>query len=377
MSNETQQGQNSRTLNQELLSVAGFTPITDENGRTLADDRQRQLREEVHFNPETLDITFTNTVQKGRSNQPAQTVSDTTSKLSVELIFDTTLDGTDVRAKTIKIAKFMDPDQRTIRRQVPISQTPEQRRQAQAQNTPTPTRTQTTRKKIPAIVVFQWGTIWFEGYIDNFKERLELFSAQGIPLRSVVTISMTQQQRNVDPLANDRALAAQRNSGVGSGNLALHNNEIPPNTQGQRSADNQSVTQTAQNMGDPGAGRRIATQNGIENMRFPEVDVMAITDILQRRIQPITPFNIQGEVAVSGSSAMRFSGLHSVISPQATLTPRTSLRIDPVERRDRNLSIGPNTTFGVGGDVIGSGSASLSADVGVDADLQLDIHFEE
>ncbi len=359
MADATQKKSTSK-LKQELLSVAGFTPSTDDRGRSLPDSKQRQLREEVHFNPETLDISFTNSIQKGRSKQPAQTVSETTAKLSVELVFDTTFDGTDVRTKTVKIARFMDPDQKTVRRK---KKNPKTGKSA----------TRTTKKKIPAIVVFQWGTIWFEGYIDSFKEKLELFSSKGIPLRSVVSISMTQQQRNVDPLANDNALAAQKNSG---GDLALHNNVITLDDPVQPNPENQSVTQTAQNMGDPNATRRIATQNGIENIRFPEVDLLAITDELQRLTQPIALFGVDAAVT-AGASARRFSGLHGTIASEASLTPRPGLRFDPTERRDRGLAIGPNTVFGVGGNVKDTGSASLSADVGADTDLELDIHFEE
>ena len=41
------------------------------------------------------------------------------------------------------------------------------------------------------------------------------------------------------------------------------------------------------------------------------------------------------------------------------------------------VGIGFNTTFGLGGEVDTRGSASISADVGVNADIKLGIQFED
>jgi len=352
---ETQSTEAGTGLRDQLLSLAGFTPKTDENGRELSDAEQITQRVEVHFNPESLDITFTNTLQKGKSKQPAQTVTETTAKLSVELLFDTTMTGQDVRASTVKVAKLMDPTQKLV------------------QN-----KGKKEKKKIPAIVAFQWGSVFFEGYIDSFKEKLELFSAEGIPLRASVTISMTQQQRNVDPLENDLIAEAIRNSGVGNNNLMLHNNDIPPNATVTPNPAQRSVTQQAQAQGDASAGRRIARLNGIENMRLPEVESLAFVDVLQRRATPIlSTVARSSDNRASGPTAMRFARLRQAARPETVLTPRSRLRQQKLGRLDHDLSIGPGTTFGIGGDVQQNGSTNACSDVGLHSDLPLGIHFED
>src|SRR5262245_33686346 len=64
---------------------------------------------EVQFNPQTLKLSFANTNKGG--DQPGgsskQFVGSGTSKMSVELLFDTTIAGTDVRKKTEQVAFFI------------------------------------------------------------------------------------------------------------------------------------------------------------------------------------------------------------------------------------------------------------------------------
>ena len=65
---------------------------------------------EVHFNPDSLQYTITNNLQnQGSGNSTKQYVSDSTGKLSLALIFDSTGSGEDVRLKTNKIARLMEP----------------------------------------------------------------------------------------------------------------------------------------------------------------------------------------------------------------------------------------------------------------------------
>jgi hypothetical protein len=81
-----------------------FNPVS--NGTVVA----------VHFNPESLKVSFANENRGG--NQPAggggQFVGNGTSKMTVDLLFDTTEAGTDVRLITEQVAKFVqakDPSQ--------------------------------------------------------------------------------------------------------------------------------------------------------------------------------------------------------------------------------------------------------------------------
>jgi hypothetical protein len=138
----------------------------------------------VHFNPETLKLSYTVTVKadtgsKNSSDQASQQNSSSSAKLAVELVFDTTdlfedqQDQADV-VKTITskiVAAFVAP--------------------------PSPDGT-SQGKPIPANpCLFLWGTFQFVGLVDSYNETLEFFSASGVPLRSAVSLSLTQARYNV------------------------------------------------------------------------------------------------------------------------------------------------------------------------------------
>ena len=138
----------------------------------------------VHFNPETLKLSYTVTVKadtgsKNSSDQASQQNSSSSAKLAVDLVFDTTdlfedqQDQADV-VKTITskiVAAFVAP--------------------------PSPDGT-SQGKPIPANpCLFLWGTFQFVGLVDSYNETLEFFSASGVPLRSAVSLSLTQARYNV------------------------------------------------------------------------------------------------------------------------------------------------------------------------------------
>ena len=64
---------------------------------------------EVHFNPESLQYQVSNTLDKGKGDKKKQYVSQSSGKLTMEVVFDTTHVGKDVRAYTQKLAGFMEP----------------------------------------------------------------------------------------------------------------------------------------------------------------------------------------------------------------------------------------------------------------------------
>jgi hypothetical protein len=121
----------------------------------------------VQFNPETLKVVYSNTMQGGDQSGGGaiQFVSKSTTKLSVELWFDSsaTTDVDDVRRLTKKVNHFITP--------VPQGQ-----------------------GKAPPAVRFTWGSFLFEGVMDSMDETLELFSADGRPLRAKVSIGITSQE---------------------------------------------------------------------------------------------------------------------------------------------------------------------------------------
>ncbi len=226
------------------ITDATITPTTDEDGAPLDDSAQREKRVTVHFNPETLNISMRNTMQRGRRRQPAQTVTESVGKLGMDLIFDTTTSGEDVRKTTHKLAKMMDPVHSLSRRR----------------------RQQTN--SVPAIVIFEWGTVRFEGYLDKYRERVDFFSTDGVPLRATVSISITQQERTFEPVDMDE-----------------------DQTQALQAQIGRSLDQIAGTSGNPAAARQLAQQNNIENMRFPGRDEIFV-------------FGVSGSVGIGASAGL-------------------------------------------------------------------------
>lgn len=337
-------------LKKEKHTTAIFMPKTDEKGKTLPKAKQKDNKVEVHFNPESLDITFTNSVQKGKKKQPAQvSVTEATAKLSMELIFDTTLKGIDVRTETIKLARMMDPAQKT------------------------PRKKKADKKKIPSIVIFQWGTIWFEGYIDSYKEKLDFFSAEGVPLRATVSLSMTQQQRDFNP--NEQA--PYDKGSTTSGDISPQSNASI-----DRIGQNTSITDAAKKHGNPAAARAVAALNGIENMRLPEVDELVIMESglpqAPRFDMSITQAGASISLQANGGTAGMFSNLRSTIGRGGgSLAGGAGLSLDMESSFNGSMGVSANASFGLGGQVDVDSNASMSADVGIDADIELGIQFEE
>lgn len=143
---------------------------------------------EVQFNPLTLKVTYTNQLSNGDQpgGSPKQFVGQSTTKMSLELWFDSTDDQSDVRLKTGKIAYFITPK----------------------------ADTQEGNKKIAPRVQFSWGTFLFSGFIDSMDENIEFWSEKGVPLRASMTLSLSEQAFQFgregdalgDALANLRAV---------------------------------------------------------------------------------------------------------------------------------------------------------------------------
>ncbi|MCO6434766.1 hypothetical protein, partial [Nitrosomonas nitrosa] len=119
--------------------------------------------EKVQFNPQTLKLTYANENRGG--NQPAgssqQFIGNSTTRLSVDLFFDTTQDGTDVRYWTSKVGYFIRPLQ---------------------------------NQRIPPGISFEWGRFKFPGIVDSIEETLDYFSEDGVPLRATIALKLTRQE---------------------------------------------------------------------------------------------------------------------------------------------------------------------------------------
>ena len=131
---------------------------------------------EVQFNPESLKLTLSNVNSGGDQAQRStqQFIGSYNAKMSVDLIFDTTEDGSDVRRLTKAVAYFV------IAQEQPNSK---------------------DNKRIPPNVRFEWGSFVFSGVADNMSETLEYFAEDGTPLRATVALSLTH---NDTVLMNDK-----------------------------------------------------------------------------------------------------------------------------------------------------------------------------
>ena len=148
---------------------------------------------EVHFNPASLVYSLENsTRQQGNDPKRRQFAGQFTGKLTMDLQFDTTNSGDDVRTITNQVALFM--------------QSSAQATKAGSGNS--------TGANAPAqpVLAFQWGTYVFKGIMESFKETIDFFSADGVPLRALVSIGLARQDNVFD---EDQALLGT-DSGAGS-----------------------------------------------------------------------------------------------------------------------------------------------------------------
>src|SRR5205085_3713354 len=119
----------------------------------------------VQFNPQSLSVSYRASGSMGKESASTGTskmgskanVTGFSSSLSMELLFDTSQSGEDVRKKTLPIANMI---QKPNQNQGPTVQ-------------------------------FSWGTFAFTGIIQSMDETLDLFSERGKPLRATVRLSMS------------------------------------------------------------------------------------------------------------------------------------------------------------------------------------------
>jgi hypothetical protein len=172
----------------------------------------------VHFNPASLLIEVSNTLPE-QGEQRRQYTARTTAKLTVDLVFDSTDTGTDVRQSTKAIIAFMDP----------------------------------SNLQAPPVVRFDWGAFSFSGMIESYKETIEFFSNEGVPLRSTVNLILARQDMVFEHPGQQTKADQQRKQPVDA-----------PRSQGGR-----GVNDAARAAGDEAGGRQLATANQLESMRFP------------------------------------------------------------------------------------------------------------
>src|SRR5262245_52084071 len=125
---------------------------------------------EVHFNPISLVYSVENSSpQQSGDPKRRQFAAQFSAKLSMDLQFDNTDNGDDVRRDTLKVARFMQ-----------ASGNAQAAAAAAASDDGTPPKAQ-------PVLSFEWGAYHFQGTMESFKETIDFFSAEGVPLRALVS----------------------------------------------------------------------------------------------------------------------------------------------------------------------------------------------
>ena len=184
----------------------------------------------VMFNPASLKVTVTNKLQDddtapsgAQGGSAHQNTQSTTTKLEMELIFDATDTGCDVRS-----GKGGTSSLRALGK-VPDGPHP----------------------KIPT-VDFRWGNFAFQGFIESLNETLDFWSDEGVPLRSTIQLTMQGSKVTLDQKSDPAKLG----DAIGDQAFVF----APSGGTGTT-----GVVTKAKN---PGAARALAALNGIADMRM-------------------------------------------------------------------------------------------------------------
>lgn len=313
------------------LARGRFTVIEDgADGDTL----------DVHFNPETLELTVTNSMEDSNEGSTTQYVSQTSAKLGLSLVFDTSHSGDDVRDTTVQLIRWMggfqsreqggDPSSNEVQRE-------------------------------PKVLRFDWGSFTFKGFIEAYKETLSFFSKEGVPLRSGIALTLTQQsvvfEDGDDPFKRDGVSAAVRDT-----------IELAP--------AGGSASDVAGQGGDPGAARAIASQNGLESLRAGVGGSLTVSAGVSVGVQASA-----GASALLGSAAAsaRVSAAGGAFAGIRTGADAGLGRFKASRVRDASLggAAGASTRFAPGGRAVSRSGKGLSADVGQGTSLSDRLRFEE
>lgn len=333
----------------ETVALAHFKPLA-------GDDKDKSIP--VHFNPASLQYTVVNTQDpKRKSGAGVQFVTQSTAKLTMDLVFDTTLTGEDVRETTDKMVKLLRPYQ-------------------------------DGGGKVPPSVEFGWGAYTFMGIVEQYKETLDFFSAGGVPLRSSVNITLSSNTVVFDSGKNPQASV----DGQGGPEPVV----VP---------DSAGPSSVANSLGDPRAARAIASASGCASLRFGAGASLAVAGSVS--LSPPTAFSAGGGLGLSAGAGIGVGGGIGIgggvsigggvgigagagLSVTATAGAAfTGLRVGASAAAGSgvtntrallpaaSVASGGSAGFDLGGAARAKAGGSLSADVGASAELSARIGFSD
>ena len=156
----------------------------------LDDNNKTKDELPVQFNPTSLSLKVTNKIEGGETvgRQIRQYIGSSSTSLTFDLIFDTADEGTtdeprSVREKTEIVERFLKP------------------------------KGKEQKKFVAPRVRFEWNELIFDGVIDGLTIDLDHFAANGTPLRAKISVTIQEQNRDLEllqsgPGANSKSNAA-------------------------------------------------------------------------------------------------------------------------------------------------------------------------
>lgn len=276
----------------------------------------------VHFNPTSLRVALTN--QFG-DDPPEQHARATTGKLDVELLYDTTHDGSDVRSATaalraLAVATGVTP--------------PASGEQAQANGS------------LPK-VFFHWGTTCFEGLIESLTETLDYWSSDGVPLRASIALSMKGSELRSSAFT---ASAMKDNIAIPD----LKDSVAVP------ALDGMGASGAAAKGGDPGAGRYLAALNGMESMRAGASAGASLSASASANLSAAAGFAMSG--GVSAGAGIGFgAGASAGASASAGLSASVGVGMAAGMSAGAGFSAGAGASFGASAGAAAGASFGASA----------------
>lgn len=282
-------------------------------------------RIEVQFNPVSLQVEITNsTSPQGEGGGTNQISTQSSAKLSLDLAFDTSSTGEDVRNKT-----------RPLRAAV---RAPQDNGGGAAGNA--------GAAFVPPRVTFQWGTFSFAGIADSHRETLDFFSSDGVPLRAQVVMSLKEQPNEFAAL--ERPLPAHAANPTAF--------EVPAQMQGLGGAAG-----VARLGGDLRAARAIAGANGEASLRFGSGATLAVSAGVQlREAVGFSSAVAPGATARGSAPALRFDARRLAARPVG-----------------RQLATDAGAAFAIDGRALPQSEAGLRSDVGQGRSLAARLRFDD
>lgn len=313
-----------------------FTPATIKVGES-------GTAQNVQFNPASLRVTTTNQLDDDHPNQVSK---PTGFKLDVELLFDSTHDGSDIFQKT-----------RAIRDAATATAQGATAPAGGAGGSSASSRSGTAASGL-SLVTFSWGTTHYRGYIESLNETLDYWSSDGVPLRSTLQISIKGTTENF--LTGTYGTVARYTENPAPRALEIVATDA--------ASDQARFTRTAAAGGDGSTGRGLAGLNGVENMRggtsaFAGASAGAFAGASAGAGASASA----GASAGASASAGAFAGAGASASAGAGVSAGAGAQLQAAAafRLAGGVSAGASLGFGAGASAGLSAGAGLGASVGV------------